>query len=64
MLAHYGGHVHDLQENTVDAYRPAASCGVYYLNRHVPQELVNFIYYKISKGVSILLMPVRTRWSI
>ena len=24
----YGGHVHDLQENTVDAYRPVARCGL------------------------------------
>ena len=38
--------------------------GYNYLNRNVPRELVNFIYYKISKVVSILLMPVRTRWNI
>ncbi len=24
----HGGHVHDLQKNTVDAFRPAARCGV------------------------------------
>jgi len=38
--------------------------GYNYLNKNVPRELVNFIYYKISKVVSILLMPVRTRWKI
>ena len=38
--------------------------GYNYLNRNVPRELVNFIYYKISKVVSILLMPVRTRWKV
>lgn len=38
--------------------------GYNYLNRNVPRELVNFIYYKIGKVVSILLMPVRTRWRI
>jgi len=38
--------------------------GYNYLNKNVPRELVNFIYYKISKVVSILLMPVRTRWKL
>ena len=32
-----------------------------YLNKHTPRELVNFIYYKISKVVSNLLTPVRMR---
>lgn len=35
-----------------------------YLNKHIPRELVNFIYYKISKVVSNLLIPVRIRWKI
>lgn len=30
----------------------------------VPDTHFNFIYYKISKVVSILLMPVRTRWKM
>lgn len=38
--------------------------GYNYMNKNVPRELVNFIYYKISKVVSILLMPVRTRWKM
>lgn len=38
--------------------------GYNYLNRHIPRELTNFIYYKISKVVSILLMPVKNRWKI
>jgi hypothetical protein len=38
--------------------------GYNYLNKNVPRELVNFIYYRISKVVSILLMPVRTRWKL
>lgn len=38
--------------------------GYNYLNKHIPRELTNFIYYKISKVVSILLMPVRMRWKI
>lgn len=38
--------------------------GYNYLNKHVPRELVNFTYCKISKLVSILLMPVRNRWKI
>ena len=37
-------------------------CGYNYLNRHTPRELVNFIYYKVGKVVSNLLMPVRMRW--
>ena len=36
--------------------------GYNYLNRHTVRELVNFIYYKIGKVVSNLLMPVRMRW--
>ncbi len=36
--------------------------GYNYLNRNTTKELVNFIYYKISKVVSNLLMPVRMRW--
>lgn len=35
-----------------------------YLNRNTVRELVNFIYYKISKIVSILLMPTKSRWKI
>ena len=38
--------------------------GYNYLNKHSVRELVNFIYYKISKVVSILLMPTRSRWKI
>lgn len=38
--------------------------GYSYLNKHIPRELTNFIYYKISKVVSILLMPVRIRWKV
>jgi len=38
--------------------------GYNYLNKHIPRELVNFIYYKISKVVSNLLIPVRMRWKI
>lgn len=38
--------------------------GYNYLNKNQPRELVNFIYYKISKVVAILLMPVRSRWNI
>lgn len=34
--------------------------GYNYLNKHIPREPTNFIYYKISKVVSILLMPVKT----
>jgi len=36
--------------------------GYNYLNKHCIRELTNFIYYKISKVVSILLMPTRMRW--
>jgi hypothetical protein len=36
--------------------------GYNYLNKHVPRELVNFIYYKLGKVVSNLLTPVRARW--
>jgi len=38
--------------------------GYNYLNKHTVRELTNFIYYKISKVVSILLMPVRMKWKI
>jgi len=38
--------------------------GYNYLNRHTISELTNFLYYKISKVVSILLMPVKMRWKI
>ena len=38
--------------------------GYNYLNKHSVRELVNFIYYKISKVVSILLMPTKSRWKI
>lgn len=36
--------------------------GYNYLNKNVPRELCNFIYYKIGKVISHLLMPVRMRW--
>ncbi len=38
--------------------------GYNYLNKHTVRELTNFIYYKISRVVSILLMPTRMRPSI
>ncbi len=38
--------------------------GYNYLNKHTLRELTNFIYYKLSKVVSILLMPTRIRWNI
>ena len=38
--------------------------GYNYLNKHTVRELTNFIYYKISKVVSILLMPTKSRWRI
>ena len=38
--------------------------GYNYLNKHRVRELTNFIYYKISQIVSILLMPIRIRWKI
>jgi hypothetical protein len=38
--------------------------GYNYLNKHTVRELTNFIYYKIAKVVSILLMPIRMRWKI
>lgn len=38
--------------------------GYNYLNKHSVTELTNFIYYKIGKLVSILLMPVRSRWNV
>lgn len=38
--------------------------GYNFLNKHIVRELTNFIYYKISKIVSILLMPTKSRWKI
>jgi hypothetical protein len=38
--------------------------GYNYLNKHTVRELTNFIYYKISKIVSILLMPTKSRWNV
>ncbi len=38
--------------------------GYNYLNKYTFIELTNFIYYKISKVVSILLMPTKSRWKI
>lgn len=38
--------------------------GYNYLNKHTVRELTNFIYYKISKVVSILLMPTKNRWKV
>lgn len=38
--------------------------GYNYMNKYTVRELTNFIYYKISKVVSILLMPVKNRWKI
>jgi hypothetical protein len=38
--------------------------GYNYLNKHTVRELTNFIYYKISKVVSILLMPTKSRWKV
>jgi len=38
--------------------------GYNYLNKQIVGELTNFIYYKISKVVSILLMPTRIRWNV
>ena len=38
--------------------------GYNYLNKNHIRELTNFIYYKISKVVSILLMPTKSRWKI
>ena len=38
--------------------------GYNYLNKHTPRELTNFIYYKISKVVSILLMPTKNRCNV
>lgn len=35
--------------------------GYNYLNKHEIRELTNFIYYKVSRIVSILLMPTRRR---
>ena len=34
--------------------------GYNYLNKHIPRKLTNFIYYKISKVISILLMPTKS----
>ena len=38
--------------------------GYNYLNKHTVRGLTNFIYYKISKVVPILLMPTKPRWKI
>ncbi len=38
--------------------------GYNYRNKHTVRELTNFIYYKISKIVSILLMPTKSRWIV
>ena len=38
--------------------------GYNYLNKHTVRELTNFIYYKISKIVSILMMPTKSRWNV
>lgn len=38
--------------------------GYNYLNKHNVNELTNFIYYKISKIVSNLLIHVKLRWKI
>jgi len=38
--------------------------GYNYLNKHQVRELTNFIYYKVSKIVAILLMPTRNLSSI
>lgn len=38
--------------------------GYNYLNKHTVRELTNFIYYKISKVISILLMPTKMRWNV
>lgn len=38
--------------------------GFNYLNKHRISELTNFIYYKLSKIISNLLMPVKLRWKI
>ncbi len=38
--------------------------GYNYLNKNTVRELTNFIYYKLSKVISILLMPTRIRWNI
>jgi len=38
--------------------------GYNYLNKNTIREITNFIYYKLSKVISILLMPTRIRWNI
>ncbi len=38
--------------------------GYNYLNKHIPREPTNFIYYKISKVVPILPMPTKARWDV
>lgn len=38
--------------------------GYNYLNKHKVRELTNFIYYKISKVVANLLIPVQLRWKV
>ena len=38
--------------------------GYNYLNNYYLMKLTNFIYYKISKVISILLMSTRMKWKI
>lgn len=38
--------------------------GYNYLNKNKLNELTNFIYYKLSKIISHLLMPVKLRWRV
>ena len=45
-------------------YHLLLDSGYNYLNKHTSRELTNFIYYKISKVVAILLMPTKSRWKI
>lgn len=45
-------------------YKLLLDAGYNYLNKNTVRELTNFIYYKISKVVSILLMPTKSRWKI
>ncbi len=45
-------------------YKLLLDSGYNYLNKHTVRELTNFIYYKISKVVSTLLMPTKSRWKI
>lgn len=38
--------------------------GFNYLNKNTIHELTNFVYYKLSKIVSNLLIPVKLRWRV